>query len=204
MKGKPLKSSVWLAVDEQGIVYIYREYTREYGDPKIVYKDQAARAKKLSTYHDGENEQEKISFCSTGKDAWNTHPLAEAGKTIIDFYLEGGMSGFIQCINDRKLRKATWHEYLKPFKGPDGQLTSKVKIFSTCRKLVETLPQQVEDEDDPEKVAETNYDHWYDAAGYALISSHLKKSKPPEDEKSTIQKDKEKLAKLRRRPKRLA
>jgi phage terminase large subunit len=194
----------WLAVDEQGTVYIYREFTREYHDPKITYSDQARKVKQLSTYHDGENEQEHISFIETGKDAWNTHPLAEQGKTIIDYYHQGGMSGFIQCINDRKLRKATWHEYLKPFKGPDGQLTAKVKIFSTCHKLIETLPQQVEDEDDPEKVAETNYDHWYDAAGYALIAYHLKRSAKPPEEKTTVQKDKERLAKLRKRPRRFA
>ncbi|MHB8122610.1 MAG: phage terminase large subunit [Desulfuromonadaceae bacterium] len=189
----------WFAVDPDGIVYIYREYTREYGDPKIVYSDQAKKVIQLSTYSDFSNTEtkERISFKVTGHDAWNTHPLAEEGKTIINHYEMGGLHGFIQAITDRKLRKATWHEYLKPFEGPNGKLTAKVKIFSTCKKLIETLPQQVEDEDNPEKVAETDYDHWYDGAGYGLIAWHAKKSRIPDPEKGEVQRDKEKLAKAR-------
>jgi len=189
----------WMAVDTQGTVYIYREYTRNYGDPKVTYSDQASKAIELMSYTDEFNQsaRERIGFIVSGKDAWNTHPLAEEGKTIIDHYHQGGLTGFIQCINDRKLRKATWHEYLKPFPGLGGRLTAKVQIFSTCKKLVETIPQQVEDEDDTEKVAETNYDHWYDAAGYGLIAWHVRQSKIPEPEKPPILADKERLAKAR-------
>ena len=188
----------WFAVDEDGIVYIYREYTRDYGDPKIVYADQARKVIKLSTYTNEDDEEvlEKISFKVAGHDAWSTHPLAEEGKTIIDHYQLGGLTGFIQCIKDRKLRKATWHEYLKPFYSEIyGRKIAKVQIFSTCKKLIETLPQQVEDEDDPEKVAETNYDHWYDGAGYGLIAWHSRQSKKPKGEEGEIAAHKNRLAK---------
>lgn len=177
----------WFAVDEDGTVYIYREYTRDYDDPKITYSDQARKAVELSKYvalnKDGQEEevQERIEFTIVGHDAFNTHPLAADGKSIVDYYAEGGVSGCVRAITDRRLRKAVWHEYLKPYYNEvHGRMMARVQIFSTCRKLIETLPMQTEDEDDPEKVAETNYDHWYDAAGYGLIAHHAKQSKAPQ------------------------
>jgi len=174
----------WFAVDEQGTVFIYREYTREYKDDKITYSEQAKKVVELSTYFDPDTEQqepEPIGVTIVGHDAFNSHPLSESGKTIIDFYAEGGVTGCRRAVTDRKLRKATWHEYLKPFDDAlnPGKQTAKVKIFSNCKKLIETLPQQLEDERNPEKVAETNYDHWYDGAGYGIIAHHMKQSKPP-------------------------
>lgn len=178
----------WFAVDEDGTVYIYREYTRESGDPKVTYSDQAREVVERSSYVTIENGEErkvqgKLGFTVVGHDAFNSHPLSETGKTIVDYYHEGGVTGCIRAITDRKLRKATWHEYLKPYTDENtGKQTSKVKIFSTCKKLIETLPQQIEDDKDPEKVAETDYDHWYDGAGYGLIAWHMKQSKPAKDE----------------------
>jgi hypothetical protein len=191
----------WFAVDEQGTVYIYREFTRDYHDPKIAYSEQARKVVKLSKYVEviGGHEQEQdenIGYTVVGHDAFNKHPQNEDGKTIVDYYNEGGVHGCVRAITDRRMRKTVWHEYLRPYMDENtGKLTSRVKILSNCKKLIETLPQQVEDEDDPEKVAETNYDHWYDGAGYGLIFWHIGRSKAPEPDKGVIQRDKEKLAK---------
>ena len=195
----------WLTVSEDGIIYIYREYTREYSDDKVTYSDQARNVAKLSTYHDehGRLVPEKFSFTVVGHDAWNTSPLREDGKTIVDFYHEGGVTGCVRAITDRRLRKGTWHEHLKPYWDENNQrYTAKVQIFSTCKKLIETLPQQLEDEDDPEKVMETNYDHQFDGAGYGLIYWYSKMSKAPEPDKTIIQLDKERLVKRQRRTRR--
>lgn len=183
----------WFAVDEDGTVYIYREYTRERKHDKLTYSEQAKRVLALSQYRrlsGGEllEQPERISFTVVGHDAWSSHPLAERkngsskGKTIIDYYAEGGLKDCIPCITDRRLRKATWHEYLRPFVGVDGKLTARLKIFSTCEMLIETLPMQAEDERDAEKVAETDIDHWYDGAGYGLIAWHSRQSEPVKQE----------------------
>ena len=183
----------WFAVDEDGIVYIYREFTRDPKDDKLTYSDQARRVLELSQYKvlgaDGlKAHDEPCSMTVVGHDAWASHPLAaktagaSKGKTIIDYYEEGGLLNCIRCNNDRALRKATWHEYLRPFEGVDGELTAKLKIFSTCEMLLETLPMQVEDEKDAEKVAESSIDHWYDGAGYGLIAWHTKQSAPYKEE----------------------
>lgn len=189
----------WLAVDEDGRVYFYREMTRDYGDNKIGYSDQARKAVELETTSkiiDGElvTVREKCDFTVVGHDAFNAHPLSE-GKAIIDYYRDGGINDCIRCVPDRKLRKATWHEYLKPEKDENTEkLKARVMIFDTCTHLIDTLPQQVTDPNDAEKVAETDYDHWYDAAGYGIIAHHIKKSRPKPEDKSPLMKQKAKIA----------
>lgn len=176
----------WARVDERGIVYIVREFTRDYSDPKLTYSQQAKRVIELSTYTKSEGGifyevKEPIVPAYCGHEAFASHPLAE-GKTIAWYYQQGGLTGLQPALPDRKMRKATWHEYLKHIEltDPDpytGRKTiAKVQIFNTCTRLIETLPIQMEDENDPEKVAESNYDHWYDGAGYALVSWHINRS----------------------------
>lgn len=169
----------WFAVDEHGLVYIYREFTRVPKDPKLTYTDQAKRVLELSTQtviDQGQvvKRREPIGIIYAGHDAFASHPLA-AGKTIAHYYQQAGLKPIVSSIPDRKLRKSTWHEYLKPFLFGD-KMIARVRIFSTCEKLVETLPQLSEDEKDAEKVQESSFDHWYDGAGYGLVSYHVNKS----------------------------
>jgi len=197
----------WFAVSEDGIVYIYREYTRDPKDEKVGYSDQARKVVELSTHtvldeYGKEIEvEEPYSFIAAGLDAWATHVRDTQGKTLIDYYQEGGLTGFVRPITDRKLRKATWHEYLRPFDHPDqerfpGKKIAKVQIFSTCKKLIETLPVLIEDEKNPEVIAECDLDHWYDGAGYGLIVWHTRQSKSAKEEEiNPFKAHKNKLAK---------
>lgn len=190
----------WFTVSEDGQVFIYREYTRDPDDPKLIYSDQAREVVELSSYCrvvEGEQatEEEKIDFISIGRDAWNTHHRDEKGKTLIDYYHEGGLKGFIPAITDRRLRKAVWHEYLKPYMDENtGKMTAKVQICRSCRKLIETLPQLIVDEKDVEKAAECAIDHWYDGAGYGLVAYHVGATKPLTDPDPPILAHKKHLA----------
>ena len=165
----------WYTVDEFGTVYVYREYTREPKDPKVSYSDQA----KQVVLKTGD---EKIGFTVIGHDAWAVNPLTKnqntpQGKSIIDFYIEGGVTDCIRAVTDRVFRKATIHEYLKPYFDENAKvMTSKVKIFSTCEKLIETLPQMLIDERDPEKYQENDIDHQVDSFGYGLLAHHSRKT----------------------------
>lgn len=198
----------WFTVSEDGQVFVYREFTRDVDEPQLIYSDQARKVKELSTYVeivDGmeQQTQEHISYTVAGHDAWNEHHRDQQGKTLIDYYLDGGVTGFIKAITDRRFRKDTVHEYLKPYEDKNtGQMTAKVQICKSCRKLIETLPQLMKDEKDAEKVAECAIDHWFDAFGYGLNAYHAKQSKPLPENKSKVQELKDKLArqsKLHRR-----
>ena len=165
----------WYTVDEFGTVYVYREYTREPKEPKVSYSDQA-RQVTLKTGN------EKVGFTVVGHDAWAVNPLTKnqntpQGKCIIDFYIEGGVKDCIRAVTDRVFRKATIHEYLKPYFDENAEvMASRVKIFSTCEKLIETLPQMLIDDRDPEKYQENDIDHWVDSFGYGIISHHSNKT----------------------------
>lgn len=163
----------WFAVDEFGTVHIYNEYTRNVEDEKIIY---SAQGKYISEHKDG------AYAIIPGHDAWATHVRDVSGKTLIDYYEDGGLKGnWEKPITDRRIRKATWHEYLKPYWDENLQkYVSKIVIHDNCPKLIETLPQLLNDEKDNEKVAECKIDHWYDGAGYGLVFYHSKKSKVPD------------------------
>lgn len=198
----------WLTVSPNGIVYLYREFTRGEDDPRLLYTEQAERVADLSRYTVFENgeyvqKNEKIGYTVAGVDAWNTHHRDQSGKSLIDYYMEGGVSGFIKAITDRKLRKDTFHEYLKPLPVIDpatgketGEYYAKFQVMKRCKKFIEFMPELVEDEEDPDVIADCNYDHPYDAVGYALISYHAKHSKTPVPPKPPIQAHKE--AKLKK------
>jgi hypothetical protein len=74
-------------------------------------------------------------------------------------------------------------------------MTAKVQIFSTCKTLIETLPQLPKDEKDSEKVADCAIDHCFDSFRYNLISYHMEKSKGIPEDKSAIQEYKDQVAK---------
>jgi hypothetical protein len=219
----------WLAVSEDGTVYIYREYTRDYDAPNVIYRTQAERVVELSTIINPDKyreyieyglvdpeladlemrEFEKIDFIVIGHDAWQHHPATKTidtpqGKSILDYYSEGGLNklaGYKKPLTDRRLRKATWVEYLEPYRNQEGELTTKVKIFRNCKKLIETLPLLVNDKNDPEKIEDGIIDHWYDAAGYGLIAYHASNTKPKK-ELTVIEEHKQRLAKKNKNMKR--
>lgn len=159
----------WYAIDEDGHIYVYREFSRDRDkDEKLLYSEQAEKVVELMTcskVNEWGHEEiglEKVDFIVAGADAWATHHKDSSGKNLIDYYMEGGLKsfGFRKAITDRKLRKATVHEYLKPIYDEKTQeWSSKVTIFNTCKHLIKTLPELLEDENDPEKVEDSDYDN---------------------------------------------
>jgi hypothetical protein len=160
----------WYAVSEDGTVFVYREFTRDVKDEKIIYTDQAKEVVRLTG-------SENIGYSVAGHDAWASHHRDSSNKTLINYYQDGGIYSFYRANTDRMLRKSTLHQYLKPYYDKNLNIwTSRLQIFDTCKKLIETLPQLLVDEKDNEKVAECTIDHWYDSLGYGLISYHVKNS----------------------------
>lgn len=191
----------WYAVNEDGDIYIYREYSRDKDDPKVLYSDQASRVMELSMQIKIEGgelnfETEPIDFCVAGLDAWNMHHRDATGKTLVDYYQDGGMKsiGFKKAITDRKLRKAVVHEYLKVTTEGDSR-RSKLHIFNTCKHLIDTLPKLPKDNLDPEKVADCAIDNQYDSISYGLVTYHIERSLGLKEESPLIRKHKDSIAK---------
>lgn len=192
----------WHAVDEQGNVYTYREFARVRDDKKtqFTYSEQARRVAEKNMYTEVINgdvveREEKYDFIVAGHDAWFSNVRDQQGKTLIDYYQDGGLHGFIKAITDRKLRKAVMHEYLAPYMDKNvGKMTAKWLVADCCPKLIEFLAEIQRDPDDYEKYAEDGeLDHYGDSAGYGLLAWHAQKSRTPQGDKSEIQKHKAKL-----------
>ncbi len=63
----------------------------------------------------------------------------DSGKSVIEIFAENGLC-FCRAANDRKQGWMALREWLKPLKGTDGSLTTKLKIFENCTNLIRTLP----------------------------------------------------------------
>ena len=177
------------AISEDGVVYVYYEMSRWREDPQILYTDQAREFNNSLYYYDSDSskmQKEHLDYIVAGLDAWHTSHRDRESKNLIDYYEEGGLrETFIQAVTDRRLRKATLHEYLKPITAPDGSVYAKLQIFSTCHYLIDIIPQLVNDDRDPEKVADlSDIDNPYDSLGYLLISRHAERSKELKDDSS--------------------
>jgi hypothetical protein len=197
------------AVNEDGTVFIYYEMSRWRNEAQMLYSDQAQQFANSMTYMDsnGVIKKEKLDYIVAGLDAWHTHHRDQSGKNLIDYYRAGGLSGvgFTMAIVDQKLRKATWHEYLKPYVDENtGKVTARLQIFSTCHYLINTLPQLVNDDKNPEIVKDlSDINNPYDGAGYGILSYHIANTKPIQtDNRKVIKRHKDRLieaAKYRRR-----
>lgn len=190
------------AISDDGIVYIYYEQSRWRDEPQLLYDEQAREFNNSMFYYDKDDgcmKKEKLDYIVAGLDAWHGSHRDKENKNLIDFYEAGGLNEtFIPAITDRKLRKATMHEYLKPIvegQGSDQKIYAKLQIFSTCEYLISIMPQLVNDDRDPEKVADlSDIDNPYDSVGYLLISRHAEKSvDASKPELSVMQRHKQKM-----------
>lgn len=153
---------VWytLARDGDGDIYIYREWTFS----RTQYSQQAKQV-----FED--LGKEDIAFWVTGMDAFIKH--AETHKSLVDYYNEGGLTGFIRPDHGKGARAnqaAVWHELLKVSPNAQGKPSSRIHIFSSCKKLIETLPALPIDPLHRECVQDCAIDHWYQASAYGLLA----------------------------------
>lgn len=165
---------VWYlhASDHDGNVHTFKEF---YFDSRMTYSEQSRAVA-------GAIAKERLpqpSYWVTGMDAFAQDP--ETKKTIVDYYMEGGLFGFIKPDHGKGARArmaATCHEYLRPYKDNENRTRTKWRIHDTCPKLIETLPSLPTDINEPEAAAECAIDHAYQAAGYGLQSRHGSPDQP--------------------------
>ncbi len=211
------------ALSEDGTTYIYYEYTTEKGKgPMTYYSDQAEKFMKdctidvteqmkqeIEDFHLGyetdrleKYDKENLRYVIFGLDAFNKDLAKGTGKSLMDFYKDGGFNyPTVRATTDRKLRKSAMHEYLKPFEdGMTGNKTAKIQIFNTCRFLIKYLPELTVDENNPEVVADNSkIDNVYDSVTYLILGSPRHNTKPIEQPENEIEKwKKEKIKRMKK------
>jgi phage terminase large subunit len=94
-------------------------------------------------------------------------------KSIADILWQNN----VFCVKGNNNRIAGWNllrEYLKPYIGPTGKMTSRLKIFNTCTNLIRTLPALIHDTRNPEDINTKGEDHAGDSLRYGIMSSEYK------------------------------
>jgi phage terminase large subunit len=168
----------WFAVNEDGRVFCYREATfsaEECGD-KVPYSEQARKVVEMTST------KEELMWTVTGMDAWFKDRAKGTGKSIIDYYSLGGISGFRKPIHGAgsvMTRVGVTHEYLRPYKDHEGKTIAKLAIFNTCKKLIATLPSIPHDRVNVEEIDRNcPFNHWFDSMSMGICAWHISGSQP--------------------------
>ena len=143
---------------------------------------------------------EKLQYVVFGLDAFNRDSSRGSGKSLMDFYKEGGFNyPTIKAITDRKLKKDAMHEYLRPYYDETkGKMTAKLQICSSCKFIIKYLPMLVVEEDNPNVVADNSkIDNCYDGIIYGILGSPKNNSqKIKEEDNKLVKFKKNKIKKL--------
>ncbi len=150
----------WYAVDQDGRVWCYREH---YGTG-LDADQHADKIRQLSLDRDGVEEEyiytviDGAAFAKTGY-----------SETIADVYIRHGVRGLIQAHKERVTGWNSvnfylrWQETKEDAQGNKTVINKKplLQIFSTCVKMIETIPELQHDDKNPEDVKSqyTGSDH---------------------------------------------
>ena len=112
---------LWIAIDERGNYYVYREYAES---DKVISQG----AEEIRTLTDAEN----IFYTVAPDDLWARSQ--ETAKSKADIFRENGLS----LLKGNRNREAGWLAIKELLTVKNGE--SRLKIFSTCVDLIECLP----------------------------------------------------------------
>lgn len=147
---------LWMAVDYDNNIYVYREYT-----DKLKTADVFAENVRSREY------DERIRYGVLDSSVWAKR--GEMGETPADTMTRYGLNWMPadRSPGSRKAGKMMIHKYLQ-VNEETGQ--PRIKIFNTCKELIAELSNLPLDEKDPEDVDTDAPDHAYDALRYGLMS----------------------------------
>ncbi len=160
---------VWVAIDELGNYYIYREYAKS----DMIISGGAEEINSLSS-------DENVEYTVAPSDIWARSQ--ESAKCKADLFQEAGLP-LIKGNNNRESGWLALKELMKIYDTDRGK-ESKLKIFSSCEKLIECLPALQRDQKHPTDCMTEPHEitHLPDALRYFALqyvspSSEYKKTK---------------------------
>lgn len=145
--GLDMLAALWVAVDEQGRGYVYREYCegKDLGDGHHGLIASAAARE----VHERSGDEYIHNFFAP-PDLWNRRQ--ETGKSIADYFRAEGCP-LTKTSNDRVNGWMAVKEWLKVEPDEFGGEVAKLRVFNTCRNLIRCLPALQTDEKNPNDVA---------------------------------------------------
>ena len=178
--GLDMLACYFIAVDESGRAYVYKEIY----ESNLIVSDACERIKGMT--------DEEIYITLAPPDLWNRH--ADTGKSTADIFFEHGIP-LVKADNNRIDGWLNVKEWLKTIPDEQGIKTSRLKIFRNCTNLIRTLPQLQYDEKKPNDAATQPHEitHAPDALRY--FCSYYVQSSKPEEHKTELQKYRDRVFK---------
>lgn len=102
--------------------------------------------------------------------------------------LTGKQPRLVKADNSRVVGWGVVREFMRPFMGSEDKVTANLQIFSTCREMIRTLPEQVHSDRTPEDMEKQDGDDCADELRYALTSRPKPSYTPAEREKQNFDK----------------
>jgi phage terminase large subunit len=168
--GLDMLAVLWVAVDEYGKAYVYKEIH----EPNLIVSAAAQRIIEV-------NGDDEIYNTYAPPDLWSRQK--DTGKTMAELFGDGGVY-LVQSSNNRVQGWMALAEYLNPYTEPlqDGSeevKTAKMAIFSNCDNLIKNLPLLQRDEKNPSDCDTEPHEitHICDALRYFSVM-HAIKTKP--------------------------
>ncbi len=178
--GLDMLAAYWIAVDEEGKGYVYRELYEGRDNGKGAdgrgHIVSAAARRVRECMPPGE----RIEVWLAPPDLWNRN--RDSGRSTAELFAEAGMV-LTKTSNDRIGGWRAVREWLADKVDEHGQNVPRLRIFATCTNLIRTLPAVQFDEKKPEDVATEPHEltHAPDALrGFCVYRSSPTEPEPPE------------------------
>lgn len=181
--GLDMLACYWIAVDEQGRAYVYKELYQS----GLIVSDAAQEIKNKTN--------ETMTAYFAPPDLWNRH--SDTGKSTAEWFAESGIY-LSQTSNDRVQGWYALHEWLKPFGDEQGKTIAHLRIFNNCANLIRTLPALQFDEKNPNDCAREPHEitHAPDAIRAFVAGRPLPSAVEQEEDENSYESQMERLIKF--------
>ncbi len=172
--GLDMLAGYWIALDEQGKAYVYREVYQS----GLIMSDAARLVKSMT--------DEPIYAWYAPPDLWNRRQ--DTGRSVADAFAEYGIP-LIKAQNNRAQGWLDMKEWLKPVQDETGRLSANLLVFRNCINLIRCIPALIYDSKNPDDVATEphEYTHGPDAIRYFVAGRPTPAQKPIEPDESYIE-----------------
>lgn len=156
----------WYAISPDEVVYRYREL---HGSG-MSYTQAAEEFVSMTPAN------EKLDYGVCDPALWSKKGENDEGLSGAEIFskrigdLTGKQPRLIKADNSRVIGWGIVREYMRAFLGSEDKITANLQIFSTCREMIRTLPEQVHSERVPEDMQKQDGDDCADELRYALMS----------------------------------
>lgn len=123
--GLDMLAGYWIAVDERGRAYAYRELYQS----GLIISDAAREIRRLT--------REPVYAYIAPPDMWNRRQ--DTGKSVADIFAENGIP-LVRARNDRVAGWLDMKEWLKPVADETGAVIAGLRVFRSCGHLIESIP----------------------------------------------------------------